>query len=177
MSRKRRRIVLIVILILIVKILFNYYLFSIQEKKVAGAPSIFFIKEKEVEIEKEKETETVFVLCRSLGEFRLTAYCSCEKCCEYWATIRPKDEQGNPIVYTASGAIAQENHTVAVDPTLIPYGTKLLINGKIYVAEDCGGAIEGNRIDIYFSSHEAAVNFAIQYAEVFIIEEDYSLDD
>lgn len=170
MSRKRRRIVLTIILTLILIVLSNYRLLSIQEKDVEGAPSIFFLKVKKIEIEK----ETTFLLCRSLGEFRLTAYCSCEKCCDYWATIRPKDEQGNPIVYTASGAIAQENHTVAVDPTLIPYGTKLLINGKIYVAEDCGGAIEGNRIDIYFSSHEEAVKFAVQYAEVFIVEEDYS---
>ena len=104
----------------------------------------------------------------SLGAFRLTAYCSCESCCGYWATVRPTDENGTPIVYTASGAVAEAGTTIAVDPSVIPYGTEVKINDHIYIAQDTGGAIKGNRIDIYHDDHESACAFAVQEAEVFI---------
>lgn len=91
----------------------------------------------------------------SLGRFKLTAYCACKKCC------------GKSDGITATGTIAKQGRTIAVDPKKIPYGTKVIINGKTYVAEDCGGSIKGNRIDIFFNSHQAALEFGIQYAEVF----------
>ena len=77
-----------------------------------------------------------------LGVFVITHYCPCSICCGPWA---------NGI--TSTGVTAVTNRTVAVDPTVIPYGSKLVINGQVYVAEDCGGAIKGNRIDIYVGSH------------------------
>ena len=49
--------------------------------------------------------------------------------------------------------IAEEERTIAVDPSIIPYWFQLvLINGKEYVAQDCGGAIKGNKIDIFVDS-------------------------
>ena len=42
-----------------------------------------------------------------------------------------------------------EGQTIAVDPRVIPCGTKVIIGGHIFTAEDCGGAIQGNHIDIY----------------------------
>ena len=104
----------------------------------------------------------------SLGEFKLTAYCSCEKCCGKWALNRPVDENGNEIVYGAIGERLVEGYSIAVDPTVIPYRTEVIINGRTYKAQDCGGAIKGNRIDVYFEDHQAALNFGVQYAEVFI---------
>lgn len=92
----------------------------------------------------------------SLGEFRLTAYCPCKKCC------------GKDDGITATQTIATEGRTVAVDPSIIPYGTVLVIDGHEYVAEDCGGAIKGNRIDVYFESHEEALQFGVQYKEIFL---------
>lgn len=50
---------------------------------------------------------------------------------------------------TSTGVIAQENHTIAVDPSVIPYGTKVRINGIVYTAEDCGSKVKGNAIDIF----------------------------
>lgn len=93
-----------------------------------------------------------------LGEFKLTAYCACSKCCGQWA---------NGI--TATGTVATQGRTIAVDPSKIPYGTKVSINGHTYVAEDCGGAIKGNRIDVYFDSHSEALQFGVQYADVYIV--------
>ena len=53
---------------------------------------------------------------------------------------------------TSTGAIAEEGRTIAVDPSIIPYGSIVLINGNEYVAQDCGGAIKGNKIDIFVDS-------------------------
>lgn len=105
---------------------------------------------------------------KSLGTFKLTAYCSCAKCCGKYAANRPLDENGNAIVYTASGARAQAGVTIAVDPSVISYGTEVQINGHTYIAQDTGGAINGGRIDVYFDNHQDALNFGVQYAEVFV---------
>lgn len=96
----------------------------------------------------------------SLGQFKLTAYCPCSKCNGKWA--------GG---ITSTGAMAKSNRTIAVDPSVIPYGTKVMINGEIYVAEDCGGAIKGNRIDVYHDTHSEALDFGVQYAEVYLVVE------
>ncbi|MEI3219112.1 MAG: 3D domain-containing protein [Lachnoclostridium sp.] len=45
--------------------------------------------------------------------------------------------------------ISNTGRTIAVDASVIPYGSVVVINGHAYVAEDCGGAIKGNKIDIY----------------------------
>ena len=68
-----------------------------------------------------------------LGLFELTAYCPCSACC------------GKNDGITATGTVATEGRTVAVDPTVIPYGTTIEViyadgSSARYVAEDCGGA-------------------------------------
>lgn len=89
--------------------------------------------------------------------FELTAYCACEKCC------------GKSDGITATGTKATAGRTIAVDPKVIPYGSEVIINGHTYIAEDCGGAIKGNRIDIYFDDHNEALAFGKQFATVYII--------
>lgn len=90
-----------------------------------------------------------------LGEFKITAYCPCTKCCGQWA-------KG----ITSTGVTAQANRTIAVDPKVIPYGTTVLIDGNEYIAEDCGGAIKGKRIDIYFDTHQEALQWGVKHKEV-----------
>jgi len=104
----------------------------------------------------------------SLGEFKLTAYCSCEKCCDRWADQRPVDAEGNPIVIGASGEELIPGTSIAVDKDVIPFGSEVVINGQAYTAHDCGGAIKENRIDVYYSDHSEALEFGVQYAEVFM---------
>lgn len=106
----------------------------------------------------------------SLGEFKITAYCPCEKCCGYWATVRPTDENGEPIVYTASGKIAVQGVSVAADTSILPFGTVLVIGGHEYTVQDRGGMVKGNHVDIYFDSHEAAKEWGTQYMEIFVKE-------
>lgn len=93
-----------------------------------------------------------------LGTFKTTAYCPCYQCSEGWGR------------QTSSGALATANHTVAVDKRVIPMGTKLLINGQVYVAQDVGGGVKGNHIDIYFNTHSETRQHGVRHAEVFIIQ-------
>lgn len=94
---------------------------------------------------------------QNLGTFKLTAYCPCPKCCGEWA---------DGITFT--GTEATPGRTIAVDPDIIPLGSTVEINGRTYVAEDIGGAIQGNRIDIFFPSHADALQFGVQHAEVLL---------
>lgn len=123
--------------------------------------------EEPVETHTDKEPEILW----SLGEYKLTAYCSCEKCCGYWATVRPVDGEGNPIVHTADGSVAKHGVTVAADTDILPFGTVLVIDGNEYTVQDRGGAVKGKHIDIYFDSHEAAKEFGVKHMEIFKKEE------
>ena len=90
-----------------------------------------------------------------------TAYCACEYCCNKSDGI------------TKSGTRAMPGHTLAVDPNIIPLGTKVYIEGLgIYTAEDTGSAIKGNRIDIFMEPHEQAINFGSQNLKIYILGED-----
>lgn len=93
--------------------------------------------------------------------YTITAYCPCSKCCGEWADG-----------FTATGDLAHEGVTIAVDPEEIPLGTRVWIEGiGERVAQDIGGAIKGKRIDIFFYNHQAALNFGKQELEITIIEE------
>jgi 3D (Asp-Asp-Asp) domain-containing protein len=96
----------------------------------------------------------------SLGKYVITAYCTCKICCGVYSG-------GNR---TASGTVPTTNRTLAVDTSVIPFGTKLVINGQIYVAEDRGGAIKGKRIDMFFYTHKEALKWGRRTVEVFLAE-------
>lgn len=99
-----------------------------------------------------------------MGEFTLTAYCPCSKCCGRWADG-----------ITATGTTATEGLTIAVDPNIIPYGSTVTLfyeSGEThsYIAEDCGNGIKGHRIDVFFNSHTDALKFGVQSAMVYVEE-------
>lgn len=104
-------------------------------------------------------------------DFKATAYCSCSVCCNGWAYNRPVDKYGNEIVLTASGERAVEGVTIAADWSVLPKGTEVEIEGYgTYIVHDKGGSIKGNRIDIYFSNHQAAKQFGVQYVKLRIVK-------
>lgn len=90
------------------------------------------------------------------GIYKVTAYCACSKCCGWNTGI------------TASGAMATADHTIAA-PSTFSFGTKVLINGQTYTVEDRGGAIQGNRIDIYMNSHSEALAWGVRYLYVEVL--------
>ena len=94
---------------------------------------------------------------RSLGVFKITGYCPCDACSEGWGR------------HTSTGAVASANHTIAVDPGTIPYGSKVLINGIVYTAEDRGGGVKGNHIDIFYNTHQETRANGTRYQEVFLL--------
>lgn len=76
---------------------------------------------------------------------------------------------------TATGTLPQPMRTCAVDPTVIPYGTKIYVEDlDLYlVAEDCGGAVKGEVIDVYMSGTEADTRyFGRQRHRIWILKED-----
>ncbi len=93
----------------------------------------------------------------SMGLCKITYYCPCESC------SGPYQDK------TATGTRCEEGRTVAVDPDVIAYGTKLLIDGKVYIAEDCGPGVKGDHIDIYLDDHERTERLGVRYTNVWII--------
>ncbi|QGH73384.1 MAG: lytic transglycosylase [Podoviridae sp. cty5g4] len=90
-----------------------------------------------------------------------TAYCSCYKCCG-----KHLGDAGYGI--TRSGTQVRPG-VVAVDPRVIPLGSRVRIQGKIFWAEDTGGAIKGRRIDIYCTTHKAALEWGRREIEIEIL--------
>lgn len=89
--------------------------------------------------------------------YKITAYCSCARCC------------GKSNGITACGKKAKAGRTIAA-PRGFKFGTKVSINGKTYVVEDRGGAIKGNRIDLYVNSHSEALRWGVKYLPVKVLD-------
>lgn len=104
-------------------------------------------------------------------EYIATAYCSCKKCCGIYAENRPVDDDGKEIVYTASGERAIQGVTIAADWSVLPVGTVVEVDGYgEYVVHDKGGAIKVNKIDIYFESHQEALEWGVKTVNLRVIK-------
>lgn len=93
---------------------------------------------------------------KDLGEFRITYYCPCTEC------------NGSYAGHSATGAPLIQGRTIAVDPSIIPYGTKVIIGGHVFTAEDCGGAIKGKRIDVFVNEHAMCEALGVTSAHVYL---------
>ena len=111
--------------------------------------------EAEAAAAEEAAREEMLANAEYLGTFTLTAYCNCASCC---------GTAGNA---TASGVMPTSGHTVAMGG--IDFGTKLLINGTVYTVEDRGTPY--GHVDIYMDSHDAALQFGMGSAEVYLVNE------
>ena len=92
-------------------------------------------------------------------EMRVTAYCPCPQCCgEYSDGI------------TACGHKIQPGDTFVAADSRYSFGTEMLIpgysNNQPVRVLDRGGAIKGNRLDVFFATHEEALEWGVQYLEV-----------
>ena len=111
--------------------------------------------------ETRQETSTIQV-GQSLGNVVTSGYCNCPICCGVWS--------GGP---TASGAMPQANHTLAVDAAnpFLPIGTKVVMNGIKYTVEDTGNFAQyGVQFDVYYDNHAVAEAHGHQTWECFLAE-------
>lgn len=92
----------------------------------------------------------------SLGMFTTTGYCNCEQC-----------SGGHSLTY--AGTVPQAEHTLSADLNLFPIGTQLMVDGIIYTVEDMGSSVNGNKIDIFYDSHQDAEAHGMQLQEVFAL--------
>lgn len=132
------------------------------EKTVISEKVITEPVNKIVQVQKKTVTSRGSSLPRTTGGnssgtvYKITAYCPCSKCC------------GKATGRTASGTKATPGRTVAASGKYA-FGTKLNIGGHIYTVEDRGGAITGNKIDIFVSSHAEALQWGVRYLPVSVV--------
>lgn len=131
------------------------------EKSIKFSENIETIKEELEEANeiisdfKNDEYELVYI-----GEYKLTHYC----------TEQRKHICGTGTGLTATGTKVTSGRTIAVDPKVIPYGTEVYIEGYGWrVAEDCGGAVDGNHIDIAVTTHSQALLMGTKTGGVWVI--------
>lgn len=94
-----------------------------------------------------------------IGHYQITHYCPCAIC----------NDRSDQL--TALGTKLKPGTTIAVDPSLIPLGSKVWIEGYgIRTAEDTGGAIKGKHIDMCVSTHAEAMNKGVVYKDVYLIK-------
>jgi 3D (Asp-Asp-Asp) domain-containing protein len=94
----------------------------------------------------------------------VTAYCACTKCCG-----------PNAIGLTASGKHVSYNNGkfVAADTAVLPFGSKLMIPGyhdEAVEVVDRGGAIKGNKLDVFYASHDDALKWGRQKVLVTVVD-------
>lgn len=150
-----------------------------------AAMALWYVPEKEVVTEyiyvmaepqeaEEAPTEEVVAVnyssldpLENIGTFTATAYCPCVECCGIWSARHP-DRGDDYVQRTASGTIPTEGRTIAADWDVLPAGSEVVIYGHTYIVEDTGAAIEGNRIDVFFADHQAALEWGVQEVEVYV---------
>lgn len=98
------------------------------------------------------ETSVVY-----LGQFKISHYC-CEKYKHICGTGSGLTATGIPI----------HPGIISVDPNIIPLGSTVVINGNEYQAEDVGGMIKGNKIDMAVQTHQEALELGVYYADVYL---------
>lgn len=96
---------------------------------------------------------------QKIGNFQITHYCPCAIC------------NGRSDGLTATGTKLTPGRTIAVDPSVIPLGSTVWIEGYgTRIAEDTGGAIKGKHIDMLVSGHAEAYDKGVVYRDVYIVK-------
>jgi len=124
-------------------------------------PGITVLTEEEIpDLAGNGETQPMAASIEYLGEFKITAYCACEKCCGKWSGLK-----------LPNGLYPEQGRTCAADLSVLPRGTKIEIEGLgERIVEDTGSAVKGNHIDVFFDSHEEALQFGLQTLDVWRVK-------
>ncbi len=98
----------------------------------------------------------------AIVKMRVTAYCPCEKCCSSYADG-----------ITASGHKIEDGDTFVAADSRYKFGTEMFIPGynhsnRVKVL-DRGGAIKNNRLDVFFNTHQQALEWGVRYLDVEVL--------
>lgn len=125
-------------------------------------------RRKQEELAKQKELEEQNYLKSSsngsvsgrlIGNCKITCY-----------TPDPAENGGWSVTATGESLSANVWKAVAVDPSVIPLGSTVYIEGLgTFTAKDTGGAIKGNRIDLLVGSKSEAYSIGVQYRNVYVL--------
>ena len=91
------------------------------------------------------------------GYYDITFYTVCVRCTDIWSAYHPNNIDTGFTQRTASGTIPKAGRTIAVDRRYISFGTEVMINGHVFIAEDSGSAVNGRIIDVFVDCHDYAV--------------------
>ncbi len=129
-------------------------------------PLPYKFETEKVEAEKIQITPSPEPIIKSDKTFTVTAYSN-------HVRSTGKSSGDNEYGITASGKKTREGVTIAADWRVLPKGTKVFIEGiGIRIVQDKGGAIKGNKIDLYFEDEDDAWEFGRQKLKVHIISKD-----
>ena len=128
-------------------------------------------KAKEIEESSSKEDEST---SESLEDSECVANTTNDETTNYKAvyTMVSTAYTGDTITYTGTTPVRDPNgiSTIAVDPSIIPLGSKVYIPGYgMAIAADTGGAIKGNKIDLFLNSENDCINWGVQTVSLYII--------
>lgn len=121
---------------------------------ITKAPKVEKKKAKKAKKKKKKKAKKI-----DYGIMRCTAYCDCPECSSGYGR------------HTHSGTTAEAGRTIAVDPDVIDIGSKVEIDGQIYVAEDVGSAVHGDVIDIFMDTHEEVEDWGTKYLKTSVVRD------
>ena len=119
--------------------------------------------------ENELIEQALFENAVKIENVAMTHYCICQKCCG-------KSPDNPDYGITASGRKATPYVSVAVDPDVIPLGSDVLVDygdGEIYYyrADDIGGSVKGNHIDLCVGSHQEAIDLGVKTVTVWWVKQ------
>lgn len=121
----------------------------------------YYQGKKEMQAEKQVKQEKVEKVVDKWEEVEMnvSAYCPCSKCCGVYADG-----------ITANGHKIKDGDCFIAAPKIYPFGTEMIIpgynNGKPVKVLDRGGAIKGNKLDLFFPTHKEALIWGRQYIKV-----------
>ena len=158
---KKEKYYIAVLVLLFTLVLLGLGILVNTAKTVALAETKAETLEEEQIIEEEdlEEVKAEGISIEPIGVYRITHYCACEKCC------------GKSNGITASGTVATEGRTCAMEG--LPIGTQVLVveTGEILTVEDrFGDPSKTDRMDIFIEDHDRALALGIYESEVYIVE-------
>lgn len=126
-----------------------------QRQESGFVPAIFDINAGETNTSHSTENQQS-LSGHLIRNIKVTAYCPCELCCGKWSDG-----------YTASGHKIGKDDKFVAAPLSIPFGMMLVVpgynDGKPVPVLDRGGAIRGNRLDVFFDSHKEALEWGVKW--------------